>query len=84
MDGLLAVGESGVLICGSCLLASRSDEDQHAIAAIDVADRELDLALTEKPAGSKPRAAKQPQTGRKKRTRGAKKTAPAKRRQKKR
>jgi ribonuclease R len=54
------------------------------IAAIDVADRELDLALAEEPAGSKPRAAQRPQTCRKRRTRRVKKTAPAKRRRKKR
>ncbi len=54
------------------------------IAAIDVADRELDLALAEEPAGSKPRAAQRPQTGGKRRTRRVKKTAPAKRRRKKR
>ena len=53
------------------------------IAAIDVADRELDLALAEEPAGSKPRAAQRPQTCRKRRTRRVKKTAPAKRRRKK-
>ncbi|HUU97033.1 MAG TPA: RNB domain-containing ribonuclease, partial [Phycisphaerae bacterium] len=54
------------------------------IAAIDVADRKLDLALAEEPAGSKPRAAQQPQTCSKRRTRRVKKTAPAKRRRKKR
>jgi ribonuclease R len=54
------------------------------IAAIDLADRELDLALAEKPAGSKPRAAQRPQTSRRRRTKSVKKTAPAKRRRKKR
>jgi ribonuclease R len=44
------------------------------IAAIDLADRELDLALADEPAGSKPRAAQPPKTGRKQQTTRMKKT----------
>jgi len=54
------------------------------IAAIDLADRELDLTLSDEPADSKPRAAHPPKTGRKRQTRSVKKTAPAKRRRSKR
>jgi len=50
------------------------------IAAIDLANRELNLALAEGSAGSKPRAAQRPQTGRGRRTRRVEKTAPATRR----
>ena len=52
-----------------------------AIAAIDVADRELDLAVAEKPPGSKPRTAKKgPPTRKKRRTSSGKETPPTKRR----
>ena len=55
------------------------------IAAIDVADRKLDLALTEERTGSKPQVTKQPQARKKRRTtRRVKKTVPAKQRRKKR
>jgi ribonuclease R len=52
------------------------------IAAIDVADRELDLVLAEGPASSKPRAAHPPKTGRKRQTTRVKKTTPARPRRK--
>jgi ribonuclease R len=54
------------------------------IAAIDLADRELDLALAEEPADSKPRASHRPQTCKRRRARSVRKTAPAKRPRKKR
>ena len=49
------------------------------IAAIDLADRELDLALADESARSKPRAAQPPKTGRKRKATRPTKTTPAKR-----
>jgi ribonuclease R len=54
------------------------------IAAIDLADRELDLALADETKDSQPRTAGRPQTCSKRRARSANKNAPAKRRRKKR
>ncbi|MFH1745573.1 MAG: ribonuclease R [Planctomycetota bacterium] len=54
-----------------------------AIAAIDLADRKLDLALAEGPAGAKSRTARPPKTGGKQGTRRAERVGPATRRRKK-
>jgi ribonuclease R len=54
------------------------------IGAVDLADRELDLALTDEPASSKPRGAHPPKTGRKRQTPRIKKATPAKRQRRKR
>ena len=51
-----------------------------AIAAIDLADRKLDLALAEGPASAISRTARLPKTGTKRGTRRVEKTAPATRR----
>ena len=56
---------------------------QVVIAAIDLADRKLDLALAEGPVGAKSQTAQPPKKGRKKGIRRAKKAGPAKRRRKK-
>jgi len=58
------------------------DSVRVAIAAIDVADRKLDLVLAEESSSAKPRTARPHKTG-KKAKRRAKKAAPAKRRRKK-
>lgn len=59
------------------------DSVRVAIAAIDVADRKLDLILAEESSPAKPRTARPRKTGTKRATRRAKKAAPAKRRRKK-
>ena len=50
------------------------------LAAIDLAARELDLALADQPADPTPRFARHPRTGMRQQSKRAKKAAPTKRR----
>jgi ribonuclease R len=92
VDGLLRFSDLAddwweVDSAAGCVIGQRTrrriklgDRVRVIIAAVHLANRELDLTLAKESAGSKPRAAQRPHTGRGRRTRRVEKSAPATRR----